>query len=230
MASNQFQYVHPATGCTKCPALASTRHTVVWGSGPAQADIMFIGEAPGQNEDREGLPFVGSAGHQLTQLCREAGIDRREVHIANMLMCRPPGNRDPEPQELENCQPWLVEHVRSVNPKAIVLFGRYAISWLFDKPRVKDTQGLMYISWCDWCGRKLHEGHDYGRLAFDGRWRDSQQIEDASVGALAPHRMQRRLVAAIYHPASILGGRNPEYRPHIVHQLKRLRTELDLLE
>src|SRR5574343_229156 len=178
MASNQFQYAHPATGCTKCPALASTRHTVVWGSGPAQADIMFIGEAPGQNEDREGLPFVGSAGHQLTQLCREAGIDRREVHIANMLMCRPPGNRDPEPQELENCQPWLVEHVRSVNPKAIVLFGRYAISWLFDKPRVKDTQGLMYLSWCDWCGRKLHEGHDYGRLAFDGRWRDSQEIED----------------------------------------------------
>lgn len=219
MAAELYQYVHPATGCTSCPALVSERHTVVWGSGPPQADIMFVGEAPGANEDTEGLPFVGMAGRELNAIVREVGWTRDEIHVANRLMCRPPQNRDPEPTELLNCEPWLVEHVRSVNPRAVVLFGRYAIQWRFDRFRVKDTQGLMYLSWCDTCGQPSHLGH-LPRAAENGHWTE-ESTQHTTV-------MTRRVVAAIYHPASVLGGRNPEYRPLIVHQLRRLKTELEL--
>lgn len=219
MPAELFQFVHPASGCARCPKLVASRHNIVWASGPPQAEVMFIGEAPGANEDREGLPFFhqAAAGRELNAICREAGFNRDDVHVANRVMCHPEGNRDPEPDELANCEPWLVEHVRAVNPKAVVLFGRYAISWLFDRYMVKDTQGLMYLQWCDWCGRKLHEGHRPMRIALDGDWTPSSQQHGP---------MRRRLVAAIYHPASVLGGRNPEHRPQIVHQLKRVKQEL----
>src|SRR5215468_4231426 len=92
-----------ASGCTRCPQLAGTRTTVVFGSGNADAELMFIGEAPGANEDKQGLPFVGQAGRLLEQLLNEIGLSRSDVFIANVLKCRPPGNRDPLPQEIENC-------------------------------------------------------------------------------------------------------------------------------
>src|SRR5687767_2070143 len=93
-----------ASVCTRCPQLAASRTTVVFGSGNADADLMFIGEAPGANEDREGLPFVGQAGRLLETLLGEIGLSRADVFIANVLNCRPPGNRDPLPQEIQNCQ------------------------------------------------------------------------------------------------------------------------------
>src|SRR5215210_4807268 len=93
-----------AQACTLCPQLASTRQTVVFGMGNADADLMFVGEAPGANEDKQGLPFVGQAGRLLETLLGEIGMKRSDVFIANVLKCRPPGNRDPLPQEIDSCQ------------------------------------------------------------------------------------------------------------------------------
>ena len=92
---------HQARACTRCPQLASTRTTVVFGSGNADADLMFVGEAPGKNEDEQGLPFVGQAGKLLDKLLGEIGMQRADVFICNVLKCRPPGNRDPAPVEIE---------------------------------------------------------------------------------------------------------------------------------
>jgi uracil-DNA glycosylase len=114
-----------ASGCTLCP-LAQTRTQVVFGAGNADADLMFIGEAPGAEEDRKGIPFVGRAGGLLNELLGEIGLDRESVFIANTLMCRPPGNRDPQPLELDSCRPYLLEKVRLIEPKVIVTLGNFA--------------------------------------------------------------------------------------------------------
>jgi uracil-DNA glycosylase len=114
-----------AAVCTRCP-LAATRTTVVFGAGNADADLMFIGEAPGAEEDRRGLPFVGRAGGLLNELLAEIGLGRDSVFIANTLMCRPPGNRDPQPDELDSCRPYLLEKVRLIEPKVIATLGNFA--------------------------------------------------------------------------------------------------------
>jgi DNA polymerase len=114
-----------ASDCTLCP-LAETRTTVVFGAGDANADLMFIGEAPGAEEDRRGLPFVGRAGGLLNELLGEIGLTRGDVFIANTLMCRPPGNRDPQPDELAACRPYLLEKVRLIEPKVIATLGNFA--------------------------------------------------------------------------------------------------------
>src|ERR671917_433193 len=103
-----------ASTCTRCPQLAATRATVVFGAGNADADLMFVGEAPGANEDRQGLPFVGQAGRLLETLLGEIGLARSEVFIANVLKCRPPGNRDPHPAEIEACQAYLMRQVELI--------------------------------------------------------------------------------------------------------------------
>jgi DNA polymerase len=119
-----------ALGCVKCPQLASTRNTVVFGAGNADADLMFIGEAPGANEDRRGLPFVGQAGKLLDQLLSEIGLNRPEVFITNVLMCRPPGNRDPHPVEIENCQAYLMRKLELIQPKVVCTLGNFATKLL----------------------------------------------------------------------------------------------------
>jgi uracil-DNA glycosylase len=114
-----------ASDCTKCP-LAETRTRVVFGSGNADADLMFIGEAPGAEEDRQGLPFVGRAGALLTELLEEIGLSRDEVWISNVLRCRPPGNRDPQPLEVESCQPYTYSQVELIRPRVIGTLGNFA--------------------------------------------------------------------------------------------------------
>jgi DNA polymerase len=114
-----------ASTCTLCP-LAETRNKVVFGAGDADADLMFIGEAPGADEDRLGLPFVGRAGGLLNDLLEGIGLSRDSVFIANTLMCRPPGNRDPQPDELDSCRPYLLEKVRLIEPKVIATLGNFA--------------------------------------------------------------------------------------------------------
>jgi DNA polymerase len=99
---------------------------VVFGAGNADADLMFIGEAPGANEDRQGLPFVGQAGGLLDQLLAEIGLARPDVFIANVLKCRPPANRDPQPAEIDNCQGWLLRQVELVQPKVICTLGNFS--------------------------------------------------------------------------------------------------------
>jgi uracil-DNA glycosylase family 4 len=123
-----------ASGCTRCAELAATRQTVVFGAGNADADLMFVGEAPGATEDKLGLPFVGAAGKLLEQLLNEIGIARADVFITNVLKCRPPGNRDPEPGEIENCRPYLSRQVELIQPRVICTLGNFATKLLRGDP------------------------------------------------------------------------------------------------
>jgi len=116
---------HAAAACTRCE-LAEGRTTVVYGSGHPDAELMFIGEAPGFHEDRQGVPFVGAAGNLLTELLSGIGLARDQVYIANTLKCRPPGNRDPKPEEIEACHPWLLEQIDIVDPLVICTLGNFA--------------------------------------------------------------------------------------------------------
>jgi uracil-DNA glycosylase len=115
--------------CVACP-LHETRTTVVFGAGNADAELMFVGEAPGANEDRMGLPFVGQAGRLLDTLLGEIGLERSDVFIANVLKCRPPGNRDPLPREIEACQGYLREQVALIEPSVICTLGNFATKLL----------------------------------------------------------------------------------------------------
>jgi DNA polymerase len=123
-----------ASGCTRCPQLAGARTTVVFGAGNADADLMFIGEAPGANEDRQGLPFVGQAGRLLETLLAEIGLRRADVFIANVLNCRPPGNRDPLPQEIQNCQDYTFRQLELIEPKVVCTLGNFATKLLRGDP------------------------------------------------------------------------------------------------
>src|SRR5664279_1250094 len=105
-----------ARSCVRCPELAATRKQVVFGAGNADAELMFVGEAPGASEDEQGVPFVGRAGKLLEGLLQEIGLSRTQVFIANVLKCRPPGNRDPLPVEIENCQEYLLKQVELIQP------------------------------------------------------------------------------------------------------------------
>jgi DNA polymerase len=123
-----------AKACTRCPELAATRKTVVFGAGNADADLMFVGEAPGASEDEQGVPFVGRAGKLLETLLGEIGIERKEVWICNVLKCRPPGNRDPLPVEIDNCQGYLRRQVELIQPTVICTLGNFSTKLLRGDP------------------------------------------------------------------------------------------------
>ncbi len=118
--------------CRECP-LHKYRKNAVPGEGPLNAKIMFVGEAPGKQEDEEGRPFVGAAGMLLTKLIEEAGMRREQVYITNIVKCRPPGNRDPTDEEIRSCIPYLWQQVRLIKPRVIVALGRHAARILFEK-------------------------------------------------------------------------------------------------
>ncbi|HEY0392123.1 MAG TPA: uracil-DNA glycosylase [Solirubrobacterales bacterium] len=128
--------------CTKCP-LHETRTKAVFGAGNADADLMFVGEAPGAEEDRQGLPFVGRAGQLLNQMLEGIELSREDVFIANVLKSRPPGNRDPQPLEIEACRPYLFEQIRLIEPTVICTLGNFATKLLTGNPagitRVRGT-------------------------------------------------------------------------------------------
>lgn len=115
--------------CKRCK-LHSGRRNIVFGTGNSDADLMFVGEAPGADEDLQGLPFVGRAGQLLTRIIEAIGLRREQVYIANILKCRPPGNRDPQPDEVESCEPFLFRQIEAVHPMIIVALGRYAAQTL----------------------------------------------------------------------------------------------------
>jgi len=123
-----------ASVCTRCQELAATRKSVVFGAGNANADLMFVGEAPGASEDEQGLPFVGRAGKLLETLLKEIGLERKDVFIANVLKCRPPGNRDPLPLEIENCREYLYRQVELIQPRVICSLGNFSTKLLRDDP------------------------------------------------------------------------------------------------
>ncbi len=123
-----------AQACVRCSELAATRKTVVFGAGNADADLMFVGEAPGASEDEQGLPFVGAAGKLLEKLLGEIGMARADVFIANTLKCRPPGNRDPQPVEIENCREYLYRQVELIQPRVICTLGNFSTKLLREDP------------------------------------------------------------------------------------------------
>jgi DNA polymerase len=120
-------------GCTRCP-LAAGRTQVVFGSGDPAADLMFVGEAPGFHEDQQGVPFVGQAGKLLERLLAGIGLERRGVYIANVIKCRPPGNRDPQPEEIEACESYLFRQVELIRPRVVATLGNFATKLLSGKP------------------------------------------------------------------------------------------------
>ena len=132
-------YLDEARDCLRCP-LSETRTQVVFGAGDADADLMFVGEAPGRSEDEAGLPFVGQAGKLLDRLLADIGLERRQVFIANVLKCRPPNNRDPMPGEIEACQDYLRRQVDLIEPRVICTLGNFSTKLLR-----ADTTGITRL-------------------------------------------------------------------------------------
>ncbi len=130
--------------CHLCP-LGETRNQLVFGVGNPHARVMFVGEAPGKNEDLKGEPFVGAAGHNLDALLGLAGLRREDIYIANVLKCRPPGNRNPQPSEIEHCSPFLREQIRSIWPDVIVCLGNFAAHFvLHTDAGIMSLRGKFY--------------------------------------------------------------------------------------
>jgi DNA polymerase len=129
-----------ARGCVRCTELATKRKTVVFGSGNADADLMFVGEAPGATEDEQGVPFVGRAGKLLDKLLEEIGLSRPEVFVANVLKCHPPNNRDPLPVEIDNCKEYLHRQVELIQPTVICTLGNFSTKLLR-----RDTTGITRL-------------------------------------------------------------------------------------
>ena len=137
--------------CTKC-RLSQTRTQVVWGTGNPNADLMFVGEAPGRDEDLKGEPFVGRAGQLLTDIIKAMKLAREDVYIANVIKCRPPENRNPEPDELEMCRPYIRMQVELIKPKVIVTLGKFALNSLTGKTyAVSAARGV----WTEYNGIKV---------------------------------------------------------------------------
>lgn len=136
--------------CTLCP-LHLTRKNAVPGEGSGNANIMFIGEAPGKNEDEAGRPFVGKAGQFLDFALAEAGIERRDVFITNVVKCRPPGNRDPKEEEINACSPYIDKQIEAIKPGVICTLGKFATSYIlsfhgFGAGPISRIHGRLYVS------------------------------------------------------------------------------------
>lgn len=138
--------------CTRCKLHTLGRTQIVFGTGNPNADLMFVGEAPGADEDEQGVPFIGRAGQLLTKIIEAIGLTRDDVYIANVIKCRPPGNRNPEPDEIAECEPFLIRQIESVRPKVIVALGTFAAHALLrtEQP-ISRLRGTFY----DYHGAKL---------------------------------------------------------------------------
>ncbi|MBL8144435.1 MAG: uracil-DNA glycosylase [Acidobacteria bacterium] len=138
--------------CTRCTLHALGRHQVVFGVGSPEADLMFVGEAPGGDEDLQGVPFVGRAGQLLTKIIEAMGLSREQVYIANVIKCRPPGNRNPEPDEVATCEPFLFRQIDIIEPKVIVALGTFAAKALLrSNEPISKLRGQVF----DYRGAKL---------------------------------------------------------------------------
>jgi DNA polymerase len=138
--------------CIRCKLCSLGRKQIVFGVGNSDADLMFVGEAPGRDEDIQGIPFVGRAGQKLTQIIEAIGLTRDDVYIANVIKCRPPENRNPEPDEVEACEPFLFRQIDTIKPKVIVALGKFAAqSLLKTTDPISRLRGRVY----DYRGAKL---------------------------------------------------------------------------
>lgn len=143
-----------AHDCTKC-RLAGTRTNVVFGVGDPNADLMFIGEAPGRDEDEQGEPFVGRAGQLLTDIIKAMKLSREQVYIANVIKCRPPENRNPEPDELDACRPFIRRQVELIQPKVIVTLGKFGLQSLTGKAYGISSVRGQWLEYVDSSGRGI---------------------------------------------------------------------------
>jgi uracil-DNA glycosylase len=168
--------------CTRC-ALSETRTQVVFGVGDPEAGLMLVGEAPGKNEDLQGEPFVGAAGRLLDTLLGEIGISRDEVYIANVLKCRPPGNRDPRTEEIDECKGYLREQIRLISPIVVVTLGNFATKLLLRTDvGITRMRGRRY-SW--WLGSTLVPTfHPAAALRSGDRVTDQMRADFALVKAI----------------------------------------------
>jgi len=164
--------------CTRCPLHKQGRKQIVFGVGNPHADLMFIGEAPGADEDIQGEPFVGRSGQLLTNMIKAMGLSREEVYIANIIKCRPPGNRAPERDECATCSPFLMRQIEAIKPKAIVALGAVAAKTLLaiNAPMIE-----LRGRWFDFRGTKLAVTYHPAFLLRDPRqkketWKDLQMV------------------------------------------------------
>ena len=164
--------------CTRCRLSQQGRKQIVFGVGNPNADLMFIGEAPGADEDEQGEPFVGRSGQLLTNMIKAMGITREDVYIANIIKCRPPGNRQPERDECETCSPFLMRQIAVIKPKAIVALGAVAAKTLL---AINAPMSELRGRWFDFRGTKLAVTYHPAFLLRDPRqkgeaWKDLQMV------------------------------------------------------
>ncbi len=165
--------------CLNCP-LGSTRTKFVFGVGNPNADLMFVGEAPGEKEDLEGVPFVGRAGKLLTEILKAIDLTREDVYIANVLKCRPPENRDPNKAEIEECEPYLLKQIELIKPKLLVALGRISATTLL---RTKDSLTAMRGQVFDYHGTDMVVTYHPAALLRNPNWKrpaweDFKKIRD----------------------------------------------------
>jgi uracil-DNA glycosylase family 4 len=164
--------------CTRCKLHKQGRKQIVFGVGNPNADLMFIGEAPGADEDLQGEPFVGRSGQLLTNMIKAMGLSREEVYIANIIKCRPPGNRQPESDECETCSPFLLRQIEAIKPKVLVALGAVAAKTLL---AVNEPMSQLRGRWFDFHGHKLAVTYHPAFLLRDPRqkketWKDLQMV------------------------------------------------------
>lgn len=179
--------------CRKCP-LADGRTQVVFGVGNPQARVLIVGEAPGKNEDLQGEPFVGAAGKYLNELLSIAGLKREDVFIANVLKCRPPSNRDPRPEEIELCAPYLRAQTRSIDPEFIVTLGNFATKFI-----LKTDVGITRLrGTLQQAGRfKVLPIFHPAAALYDGKKREALENDFATLGELLGLREARGVAAPV---------------------------------
>lgn len=178
--------------CRRCP-LCDGRTQTVFGVGNPHARVMFVGEAPGKNEDLQGEPFVGAAGHYLNELLGCAGLRREDVFIANVLKCRPPGNRDPRPEEIQTCTPFLREQTRTIDPEVLVTLGKFSTQFV-----LKTQVGITRLH-----GRVQRAGkflvfpifHPAAAL-YDGAKREAMENDFVTLGQLLHQLDEQKAQAA----------------------------------
>jgi len=174
--------------CTRCK-LHRTRHTIVFADGNPEAELIFVGEGPGHDEDMQGLPFVGRAGKLLTQMIEAMGLQRKDVYICNVVKCRPPENRAPEPDEVTTCSPYLLRQIDVIQPKVIVCLGAVAAKTLLETSRgISQFRG----EWLQWRGRKLMATYHPAYLLRNPNakgevWKDLQKVM-AELGLQVPKK------------------------------------------
>ncbi|HLX19057.1 MAG TPA: uracil-DNA glycosylase [Gaiellaceae bacterium] len=197
-------------GCTRC-RLSQGRTQVVFGAGNPRAELMFVGEAPGFHEDKQGLPFVGQAGKLLEKLLAGIGLQREDVYIANVLKCRPPGNRDPQPDEIEACESHLFRQIELIEPTVVATLGNFATKLLSGRPlgitRVHGQEQKTTLGGRDVLLYPLY--HPAAALYTPAMLKvlesDFERIPDLLGLAVAPPEPELALVRAAAPPAEQLG-------------------------